>query len=111
MKRDRYDSYHGRNRFATAFKVLIAVLALILLAALAALFFLEPYIVYSSDGVRIELPFFRDEEPPALPQIPVENGVEESVGAEYAGIFSFLGVNGESFSDIERELELPETVE
>ena len=54
---------------------------------------------------------YRDEEPPALPQIPVENGVEESVGAVYAGIFSFLGVNGESFSDIERELELPEAVE
>ena len=54
---------------------------------------------------------YRDEEPPALPQIPVENGVEEFVGAEYAGIFSFLGVNGESFSDIERELELPEAVE
>ena len=54
---------------------------------------------------------YRDEEPPALPQIPVENGVEESVGAEYAGIFSFLGINGESFSDIERELELPEAVE
>ena len=66
VKRDRYDSYHGRNRFATAFKVLIAVLALILLAALAALFFLEPYIVYSSDGVRIELPFFRDQEPPEV---------------------------------------------
>ena len=31
---------------------------------------------------------YRDEEPTALPQIPVENGVEESVGAEYAGIFS-----------------------
>ena len=54
---------------------------------------------------------YRDEEPPALPQIPVENGVEESVGAEYAGIFSFLDVNGESFSDIEKELELPEAVE
>ena len=54
---------------------------------------------------------YRDEEPPALSKIPVENGVEESVGAEYAGIFSFLGVNGESFSDIERELELPEAVE
>ena len=54
---------------------------------------------------------YRDEEPPALPQIPVANGVEESVGAGYAGIFSFLGVNGESFSDIERELELPEAVE
>ena len=54
---------------------------------------------------------YRDEEPPALPQIPVENGVEEAVGAEYAGIFSFLDVNGESFSDIEKELELPEAVE
>ena len=67
MRRDPYGSYRGRRRFATGVKVLIAVLALALLAALAALFFLEPYIVYSADGVRLELPFLHREEPPEEP--------------------------------------------
>ena len=67
MRGDRYNSYRGRSRFATGVKVLVAVLALALLAALAALFFLEPYIVYSSDGVRLELPFFQKEDPPEEP--------------------------------------------
>lgn len=60
MKRDGYDTYHGRNRFGTFLKVLIVVLLLVLVAAVAALFFLERYIVYSSDGVRLELPIFQD---------------------------------------------------
>ena len=73
MRRDRYDSYRGRNRAATVLKVLIAALVLVLLAALAALFFLERYIVYSSDGVRLELPFLHREEPPEEPgQVVVE---------------------------------------
>ena len=67
MRGDRYNSYRGRSRFATVVKVLIVVLVLALLAALAALFFLERYIVYSSDGVRLELPFFQKEEPPEEP--------------------------------------------
>ena len=73
MRRNGYDSYHGRNRFATFLKILIAVLALILILVLAALFFLEPYIVYSADGVRLELPFLqeRQEEEPGVSQPPV----------------------------------------
>ena len=67
MRGDRYNSYRGRGRFATGIKVLIVVLVLALLAALAALFFLERYIVYSSDGVRLELPFFQKDEPPEEP--------------------------------------------
>lgn len=64
MKRDGYDAYHGRNRFGTFLKVLIVVLILLLVSAVAALFFLERYIVYSSDGVRLELPIFQDREEP-----------------------------------------------
>ncbi|WP_130870682.1 putative glycoside hydrolase [Intestinimonas massiliensis (ex Afouda et al. 2020)] len=64
MRRDGYDAYHGRNRFGTFLKVLIIVLIILLAAAVAALLFLEPYIVYSSDGVRLELPFFQEKEDP-----------------------------------------------
>ena len=65
MRRDGYDAYHGRNRFGTFLKVLIIVLILLLAAAVAALLFLEPYIVYSSEGVRLDLPFFQGKEDPA----------------------------------------------
>ena len=58
MRRNGYDSYHGRSRGRTALKVLIGVLLVLLVVSVAALFFLEPYIRYSADGVRVELPFF-----------------------------------------------------
>ena len=70
MKRDGYDAYHGRNRFATFLKILIVVLILLLVAAVAALFFLEPYIVYSSDGVRLDLPFFQEKDEDPDPETP-----------------------------------------
>lgn len=58
MRRNGYESYHGRSRGRTALKVLIGVLLVLLVLSVAALFFLEPYIHYSADGVRVELPFF-----------------------------------------------------
>lgn len=65
MRRDRYGAYHGRSRAGMVLKILIGVLLVLLAAALAALLFLEPYIIYSADGVRLELPFFQKEEPDA----------------------------------------------
>ncbi len=56
MRRNGYDSYHGRRRGRTVLLILITALLIILMLSLAALFFLEPYIHYSSDGVRIDLP-------------------------------------------------------
>ena len=59
MRRNGYDPYHGRSRGRTALKVLIGILLAALVISVAALFFLEPYIRYSADGVRVELPFFQ----------------------------------------------------
>lgn len=59
MRRYGYDPYHGRSRGRTALKILIGVLLCLLVLAVAALLFLEPYIHYTSDGVRVELPFFQ----------------------------------------------------
>lgn len=72
MRGNAYDSYRGRNRFATFLKVLIVLLLLVLAVGVAALFFLEPYLVYSADGVRLELPpFFQgQEEPPVTSSQP-----------------------------------------
>ncbi len=54
---------------------------------------------------------YEDSEMPALPQLPVLNGVEESVPLKYRGGFSYLGVNGEDFQAIEKKLMLPEYLE
>lgn len=51
---------------------------------------------------------YRDDAPPELPVIPVRNGVEESAGLLYSGPFTYLGMNGETFGEIEKHLELEE---
>lgn len=47
---------------------------------------------------------YEDKEPPTLPMMTVDNGVEEQVPLQYGGIFSYLGLNGEDFSKVERNL-------
>ncbi|MEY8336534.1 D-alanyl-D-alanine carboxypeptidase family protein [Lachnospiraceae bacterium 62-35] len=47
---------------------------------------------------------YEDKEMPPLSPIPVTNGVEEEVPLTYGGTFSYLGLNGEDFSQIERSL-------
>lgn len=49
---------------------------------------------------------YEDKEPPILPMMAVENGVEEQVELQYGGIFSYLGLKGEDFSKMERNLVL-----
>ena len=41
VRRNGYESYHGRSRGRTALKVLIGVLLVLLVLSVAALFFLE----------------------------------------------------------------------
>lgn len=67
MRRYGYDPYHGRRGGRTALKIIIGILLVLLVLSLAALFFLEPYIHYSSDGVRLELPFFQGKDEPDTP--------------------------------------------
>lgn len=47
---------------------------------------------------------YEDKEPPALPLMQVDNGVKDQVGLQYGGIFSYLGLKGEDFSNVERNL-------
>lgn len=53
---------------------------------------------------------YQDNEPPNLPQIAVSGGVEEQVTLQYESNFQYLSTKGESFQDIEKELELPEQI-
>ena len=59
-----YNSYHGRR---SLWKILLALLLVLLLTAAGAFLLLQDYIVYESDGsIRLELPLFHREpgEPP-----------------------------------------------
>lgn len=53
---------------------------------------------------------YQDPEPPVLPVMPVDHGVEDQVELKYDGTFSYLGLKGEDFSAVERRLALPESV-
>lgn len=53
---------------------------------------------------------YRDQEPPELPEIPVEFGKTDSLRLSYEGEFSYLGLSGEDFNGVEKELSLEETV-
>ena len=54
---------------------------------------------------------YEDHEMPLLPELPVQNGVAESVPLKYRSGFSYLGVDGEDFQTIEKKLMLPESLE
>ncbi len=54
---------------------------------------------------------YEDGEMPELPQMPVADGVEESVPLVYGSSFSYLGFAGEDFTGIEKKLLIPEMME
>ena len=54
---------------------------------------------------------YRDMDPPVLEPIVVSGGVEDTVGAEYREEFTYLGLRGENFNGVEKELLLAETLE
>ena len=54
---------------------------------------------------------YEDKERLKLPDMPVANGVEDSVPLAYEGIFSYLSMKGEDLTAIERELVLEERLE
>ena len=53
---------------------------------------------------------YRDEAMPQLPSLAVTGGVEREVPLAYAGEFTYLGLHGEDFSGVEKELSLPESI-
>lgn len=61
--RGRYNGYRGKTSAQDAARrILVAVVVLLLLAA-AGLMAVQRYITYTDSGIRLELPFFRREEP------------------------------------------------
>ena len=62
MGRRGYSGYHGKATVRDVLKLIAALLAVLLVLTAAGLMFGQRYIVYTDDGVRLELPFFRREE-------------------------------------------------
>lgn len=54
---------------------------------------------------------YEDEAIPELPRVAVMGGIADTVGAGYRDRFSYLGLHGEDFSAIEKELILEEKTE
>lgn len=54
---------------------------------------------------------YEDKEMLPLPELPVENGVEETVPLKYGGTFSYLSLKGEDLGAIEKELVLKESIQ
>ena len=86
----RYSGYHGRATVRDIVKVIVALAVVLLILAAAMLMFGQRYIIYTDDGVRLELPFFQREEVAAsvpevepevvqLPRPEPELSVEESL--------------------------------
>ncbi len=63
MARRRYSGYHGRTTAWDVLKLVAALLAVLLVLAVVALSVGQRYIVYTDEGVRLEIPFFRREVP------------------------------------------------
>lgn len=60
---DRYSGYRGRTTTTDKLRMIAMILFALVLLAVAALLIGQRYIVYTDDGIRLELPFLEQEEP------------------------------------------------
>lgn len=87
-RRSMYDAYHGRGRSGS--RALLFLLLGVALLALIGYFWIQPYIVYSADGVRVNFPWNQDtavtDPPPVtddnLTILPAETPLPLSTGSE-----------------------------
>ncbi len=54
---------------------------------------------------------YTDQKPPEPGVLAITGGVEDQVPLVYSGTFSYLGLNGEDFTAVEKRLVLPESLE
>lgn len=87
MRRRRYNGYHGRVTGRDVFRLMLTLLLIVLVLGGVGLVVGQRYIMYTDEGVRLEIPFFNREEassderiasaqvvqlPGPEPEIPVE---------------------------------------
>ena len=63
MKRARYGGYRGRATATDLLRMLALVLFVVVLLVCGGLMLGQDYIVYTDNGLRLELPFFQREDP------------------------------------------------
>ena len=63
MRAKGYGPYRGRSPFKKFLKILLVILIILVVLGAAAAVYLQQFLVISNDGVRLELPFFQQEEP------------------------------------------------
>lgn len=56
-----YGGYRGRRTLTDILRIIAIVLGILVALVLAGLFLAQDYIVYTDEGLRVELPFLQDE--------------------------------------------------
>lgn len=73
MERGHYNGYRGRPGVREILKITVVLLAVLGVLTAAVLMYAQRYIVYTDDGIRLELPFFGGEETSAADaSLPVD---------------------------------------
>lgn len=73
MDQRRYNGYQGRRTVWDVLRVIVCALVVVLILIAAGLMVGQRYLVYTDDGVRLELPFSRQEETASVDaSVPVD---------------------------------------
>ncbi len=104
-----YTSASGFCVAASAKKDDIELVAVIMGGADSASRFQDAITLLNSGFACCSL--YRDENRKALKKLAVEGGIVDEVGLEYAGEFAYVSTDGRNLSQVEKILELPETLE
>ena len=80
MSRRRYSGYHGRSGARNILRGIVCLLVIVLMLVLAGLIIGQRYLVYTDDGVRLELPFFHREQAQAPPDASVPVNIVQIPG-------------------------------
>lgn len=72
MRAKGYSTYRGRSPFKSFLKILAVIVVLLIALGVALIVYLQQFLVFSEDGVHLDLPpFFRQEETePPQPDVP-----------------------------------------
>lgn len=60
-----YGGYRGRRTLTDILRIIAIVLGILVALVLAGLFLAQDYIVYTDEGLRVELPFLQEEGEPS----------------------------------------------
>lgn len=69
-RRRSYHTYRGRMSAADKLRIAAGILLLLLLLVTGGLLFGQRYIVYTQDGLRLDLPFLQQEQPGREEEVP-----------------------------------------